>query len=63
VKPHIASSLFRQHDNQLWVRIEPEVNAPDGKYFAGFNAAWDNYAHVLTDTLPLLYFYRHYLMR
>jgi capsular polysaccharide biosynthesis protein len=62
VKPHIASSLFRQHDNQLWVRIEPEVNAPDGKYFAGFNAAWDNYAHVLTDTLPLLYFYRHYLM-
>ena len=61
LKPHLTASLFRKIDDQLWVRAEPEAAAPSGKYFLGFNAEWHNYAHLLTDTLPLLYFYKQNL--
>jgi len=61
LKPHLAASLFRQADGNLWVRAQPQIAAPPGKYFLGFNPEWQNYAHLLTDTLPLLFYYRRNL--
>jgi len=63
LKPHVPSSLFRRQDDRLWVRSAPETIAPTDKYFLGFNAEWRNYGHVLTDVLPILYFYKSELMR
>jgi capsular polysaccharide biosynthesis protein len=58
LKYHLPTSLFRRADDQLWVSSEQETAAPPGNYFFVFNAEWRNYAHVLTDQLPLIFLFK-----
>jgi len=51
---------FQRTEDRLRIAVSDRVLR--GKYFLGFNAGYSNYAHWLTDQLPLLWHYRQAYM-
>ncbi len=51
---------FTHHGDSIV--FQPPARCLDGRYLLGFNAGHDNYAHFVTDQLPVLYHYRRHFM-
>lgn len=59
-RPDRSSCQFRREQDVLY--SQPTSRRLEGCYFLGFNAGHENYAHWLSDQVPLLWHYKTVLM-